>query len=101
MAGKRVETNSAAVPLGSVVATVVRFAVNAARLTVQAGTTVTWINIDDAPHQFLVEGAASKTGQTLKGQTATVIAKEPGVYHYRDTFYPAVESLKGALEVRK
>jgi plastocyanin len=101
MAGTRVETNPAPVPRGAVVATVVRFAVNPARLTVQAGTPVTWINIDETPHQFLVEGAALKTGYLLKGQTGTVVLKEPGVYHYRDTFYPAVESLRGVLEVRK
>jgi hypothetical protein len=29
------------------------------------------------------------------------IVPEPGVYRYRDTFYPAVESLQGVLEVRK
>jgi len=101
MAGKRVETNPAPVPPGAVVATVVRFAVKPARFTLQAGTPVTWINTDDTPHQFLVEGAALKTDYLLKGQTGTVVLKEPGVYHYRDTFYPAVESLKGVVEVRK
>ncbi|MBV8128644.1 MAG: cytochrome P460 family protein [Planctomycetaceae bacterium] len=101
MAGKRVETNPVPVPTGAVVATVVRFAVHPARLTVQAGTPVTWINIDDPPHQFLVEGAGLKTDYLLKGQTGTVVLKEPGIYHYRDTFYPDDESLKGVLEVRK
>jgi len=101
MAGKRVETNPTPVPAGAVVTTVVRFAVNPARLSVQAGKPVTWINIDDPPHQFLVEGAGVKTDYLLKGQTGTVVLKEPGVYRYRDTFYPAVESLQGVLEVRK
>lgn len=101
MAGKRVETNPAPVPPGAVVTTVVRFAVTPAHLRVQAGTPVTWINIDDPPHQFLVEGTGWKTDYLLKGQTGTIVFKEPGVYHYRDTFYPAVESLKGVLEVSK
>ncbi len=107
MAGKRVETNPAPVPTGAVVATVVRFAVNPAHLTVQAGTPVTWINIDDPAHQFLVEGASMKTGARLKteyllkGQTGTVVLKEPGIYQYGDTFYPNVESLRGVIEVRK
>ena len=96
MAGKRVETNPAPVPPGAVVATIVRFAVNPARLRVQAGAPVTWINIDDTPHQFLVGGAALKTGYLLKGQTGTVVLKEPGVYHYRGTFYPALNSSKGS-----
>jgi len=101
MAGKRVETNPAPVPPGAVVATVVRFAVNPSRIIVQAGTPVTWINIDEPPHQFLVEGADVKTEYLLKGQTGTVVLKEPGVYQYGDTFYPAVESLRGVIEVRK
>ncbi len=52
-------------------------------------------------YQFLVEGAGVKTDYLLKGQTGTVVLKEPGVYHYGDTFYPATESLKGVIEVRK
>jgi plastocyanin len=101
MAGKRVETNPAPVPTGAVVATVVRFAVKPACLTVQAGMPVAWINTDDTPHQFLVEGTALKTDYLLKGQTGTVVVTEPGLYHYGDTFYPAAESLKGVVEVRK
>jgi hypothetical protein len=42
-----------------------------------------------------------QTDYLLKGQTGTVVLKEPGVYHYGDTFYPATESLKGVIEVRK
>lgn len=101
MAGKRVETNPAPVPQDAVVATIVRFAVNPSRISVRAGTPVTWINIDEVPHQFLVQGAGVKTEYLLKGQTGTVVLKEPGVYQYGDTFYPATESLRGVIEVRK
>jgi len=101
MAGKRIETNPAPVPQGAVVATVVRFAVNPSRLIVPAGTPVSWINIDDVAHQFFVEGAGVKTEYLLKGQTGTVVLKDPGVYQYGDTFYPATESLRGVIEVRK
>jgi plastocyanin len=101
MAGKRVETNPAPVPPGAVVATVVRLAVNPSRIIVQAGTPVTWINIDDPTHQFCVEGADVKTEYLLKGQAGSVVLKEPGVYHCGDTFYPGVASLAGVIEVRK
>jgi len=30
-----------------------------------------------------------------------VVLREPGIYSYKDTFYPKVESLKGVIEVRK
>ena len=62
-------------------------------------TPVTWINTDDMPHQFIVEGAALKTGYLLKGQAGTVIPNKSGVYSYRDTFLPAVDSLQGVLDV--
>jgi len=101
MAGKRVESNPSPVPPGAVIATVVHFSVNPSRLIVPVGTPVTWINIDDAAHQFLVEGAGMKTEYLLKGQTGTVVLKEPGVYKYGDTFYPATESLRGVIEVRR
>jgi hypothetical protein len=48
-----------------------------------------------------VEAADVKADYLLKGQTGTVVLKEPGVYQYGDTFYPAVESLRGVIEVRK
>lgn len=99
MSGRRVETNPTPVPAGAAVATVVRLAVKPTHITVRVGTPVTWINTDDMPHQFIVEGAEIRTGYLLKGQTGTVIPKKAGVYSYRDTFLPAVESLKGVLEV--
>ena len=99
MAGKRVETDPTPVPAGAVVATVVRLAVNPARLSVRVGMPVAWVNADDMPHQFLVEGTDLKTGYLLKGQTGTVTPTVPGVYYFRDSFLPAVQSLKGVLEV--
>jgi plastocyanin len=99
MSGKRVETNPTPVPMGAIVATVVRLAVTPTRLKVRVGTPVTWINTDDMPHQFIVEGAALKTGYLVKGQAGTVIPNKPGVYSYRDTFLPTVDSLKGLLVV--
>lgn len=99
MSGKRVETNPTPVPAGAVVATVVRLAVNPTRLRVRTGAPVTWINADDMPHQFVVERADLKTGYLLKGQAGTIIPKQPGVYFYRDTFLPTVDSLQGVLEV--
>lgn len=101
MAGKRVEINPAPIPVGSVVTTVAHCAVKPDRLKVRAGTPVTWVNADDSPHQFVVESAGLKTGYLLKGQTGTVVVKTPGLYHYRDTFLPSVESLQGVLEVTK
>ncbi len=100
MAGKRVERHPTPVPAGAVVTTVVRFAVSPARVTLQAGTPVTWINADEPAHQFVVEGTSAKTDYLLKGQTGTLVLRERGTYRYHDSFYPAVESLQGVVEVR-
>jgi plastocyanin len=100
MAGKRVQINPTSVPVGALVATVVRCAVNPGHLKLRVGTPVTWVNADDKPHQFLVEGTSLKTDYLLKGQSGTVVIKAPGVYHYRDTFLPSVEALQGDLEVK-
>jgi plastocyanin len=100
MAGKRVQINPASIPVGALVTTVVRCAVNPGHLKLRVGTPVTWVNADDMPHQFLVEGTGLKTDYLVKGQSGTVVIKAPGVYRYRDTFLPSVEALQGDLEVK-
>jgi hypothetical protein len=56
------------------------------------------INTDDMPHQFIVENAELKIGYLSKGQAGTVFPKKAGLNFCRDTFLPAVESLKGVLD---
>jgi len=101
MGGRRVEDSPAPVPAGASVTTVVRFSVRPARVTVQAGTPVSWINADEVAHQFAIHGTAVTTAYFLKGGTGTIVLREPGIYSYEDTFYPNVEALKGVIEVRK
>ena len=100
MSGKRVQIDPASIPVGSLVTTVVRCSVKPEHLKLRVGTPVTWVNADDMPHQFLVEGTGLKTDYLLKGQSGTIVIKAPGVYHYRDTFLPSVEALQGNLEVK-
>src|SRR5690242_827958 len=69
MAGMRVEDSPAPVPAGASVMTVVRFSVYPARVTVQAGTPVSWINADEVAHQFAIHGTAVTTAYFLKGGT--------------------------------
>jgi len=100
MGGKRVQIDPVSIPAGAVITTVVRCAVRPGRLKLGVGTPVTWVNADDMPHQLVVEGTGLKTDYLLKGQSGSVVIKEPGVYHYRDTFLPSVEALQGDLEVK-
>src|SRR5262249_37614120 len=100
MAGKRVEASPTPIPSSASVATISHFSVRPARIAVQRGVPVAWVNADEVAHQFLVRGVGVKTGYFLKGGTGTVIISQPGTYSYEDTFYPNVESLKGVIEVR-
>ena len=101
MGGVRVAENPVPIPAGATVATILGYAVKPARITVEAGKPVAWVNIDDAVHQLAVEGTNLKTDYLLKGQSGTVVLSEPGVYRYKDTLHPNVASLLGTIEVAK
>lgn len=67
-------------------------------LTVRAGTTVTWVNRDAAPHTATDEdGEAWDTGRLDKGESASLTFDEPGTYPYFCTFHPY---MKATLTVR-
>lgn len=55
-------------------------------LTIRAGTTVTWINHDNAPHT--ATGAAFNSGTLNHGDTFSFTFTEPGVYDYLCAFHP-------------
>jgi len=101
MGGKRIVANSTPTPPGAVVGTILGYAVNPSQLSVEPGKPVSWINIDDAVHQIVIEGTNLKTDYLLKGQSGTLILNEPGTYQYRDTLHPGVRSLMGTIEVKK
>ena len=67
------------------------------KLTIAAGTTVTWINFDKSPHQVSVKGKALRTGIMFEGKSASLIFAEPGIYEY--TCGPH-SSMKGTVEVK-
>jgi len=59
-----------------------------AKLTVDAGTEVTWINRDDVPHNAVDDGGAFDTGRLDKGDSGSVTLDQPGTYPYKCTFHP-------------
>jgi amicyanin len=66
-----------------------------APLTVSPGTTVTWANADDAPHN--VVGDDFKTSDLKSGDSDTVTFDKAGTYDYVCTFHPF---MKGTVVVR-
>lgn len=65
------------------------FAFNPPTITVKAGTKVTFVNHDSAPHNATAtSGSAFKTPTLRPGQTYTVTFSKPGTYAYTCTIHP-------------
>lgn len=68
------------------------------RLIAEVGRAITWTNTDDSPHQITVTGKNElRTAVLLKGQSASLTFREPGVYPYICGLHP---NMKGEIEVK-
>ncbi len=65
-------------------------------LTVQQGSTVTWVNGDAAPHDATDVAGGWGTGTLAQGESATLTFDSPGAYQYLCTIHP---TMKAALNV--
>ncbi len=65
-------------------------------LTITAGSRVTWVNRDGAPHDATDEDGAWGTGTLGRDDSATVAFDEPGTFRYLCTIHP---SMKATLTV--
>jgi len=68
-----------------------------ARLTVDAGTEVTWVNYDTVPHNAVADEGAFETDRLDKDGSGSVTLAEPGTHAYKCTFHPA---MTGTITVR-
>ena len=68
--------------------TIQGFAFSPTPLTVQVGDTVTWTNMDTAPHNATADNGGFKTADMQQGQSATITATTPGTYTYICTIHP-------------
>lgn len=98
MAGKMEVMTPVAAPAGSIPVSIGAFTFGPAGVTIQPGKTVAWTNTDISPHQVTVTGQPLKTAILLKGQTASLTFKDPGVFNYSCALHP---NMKGAVEVTK
>ncbi len=81
------------------VITVKNFAFSPETLTVRTGTTVTWVNQDEAVHQIDTDGGVpvTFTSPSLdKGASYEFTFTRPGTYAYHCTIHPA---MKGTIIV--
>ncbi len=69
------------------------------KVSVKAGQTITWTNIDDSPHQVTVQGATTlRTPVVLKGQSTALQFNDEGTYGYICGLHPG---MKGEIVVTK
>jgi amicyanin len=73
---------------------IMNFAYSPATLTVNPGDTVTWTNMDTAPHNVVVSSGPEKfTSPTLqKGQTFSFTFTKPGTYSYYCSLHPDMKA---------
>jgi hypothetical protein len=67
---------------------IVDFAFDPGTITIEAGTTVTWVNQDAAPHTATGDGGEFDTGELANGESASVTFDTPGTFTYHCEIHP-------------
>ena len=68
------------------------FAFGPDAVTVAAGATVTWTNLDNADHTVTQNGALLDSPDLATDDTYEVTFEEPGTYEYFCKFHPAMRA---------
>ena len=87
---------AAAQPGASADVSIASFSFAPAKISVQPGQAVTWLNADSSPHQISVQGR--KTRVLLNGQSGSLKFDQEGVFDYVCSLHP---TMKGQVEVKK
>lgn len=69
------------------------FAFEPARLVIPAGTKVTFVNQDSAPHTATAENGSFDTGNLRRGKQAALTFKSPGTYEYFCAIHPKMKAV--------
>ena len=64
------------------------FMFNPTPLTVKAGATVTWTNMDDEPHTVVSDTGVFKSGGMDTNETFSYKFDKPGTYHFTCSIHP-------------
>lgn len=73
---------------GEVTIEIKDFAFVPAKITVRSGTTVTWINMDGAPHTVSEDNYIFESGTIGKGESYTYTFDSAGMISYYCNFHP-------------
>lgn len=63
-----------------------------AKLTVNVGTEITWLNRDGVVHNVVAGDDAFDSGTLNGGDSWSVVLDQPGTYSYVCTFHPGMEA---------
>lgn len=84
-------------PSGPGTVAIAEFLFGPEKITVKAGQTISWTNVDDSPHQVTVQGESTlRTPVILKGQSTALRFDHVGTYGYICGLHPG---MKGSIEV--
>jgi plastocyanin len=89
-------TNSSA-NLGPNAVAIQNFAFNPATLTVKAGTTVKWVNLDSTTHQVVSDTGLFDSGDLGNGKSFSYTFNQTGNYPYHCRIHP---SMTGSIVVQ-
>jgi plastocyanin len=64
------------------------FMFNPTPLTVKAGSTVTWTNMDDEPHTVVSDTGMFKSGGMDTNESFSFKFDKPGTYHFTCSIHP-------------
>lgn len=86
-------------PSGAGNVAIAEFLFGPEKVSVKAGQTITWTNIDDSPHQVTVQGESTlRTPVVLKGQSTALRFDHEGTYGYICGLHPG---MKGEIVVTR
>ena len=86
-------------PSGPGSVSIAEFLFGPEKVSVKAGQTITWTNIDDSPHQVTVQGETTlRTPVVLKGQSTSLQFNDAGTYGYICGLHPG---MKGEIVVTR
>lgn len=86
-------------PSGPGTVAIAEFLFGPQKITVKAGQSISWTNVDDSPHQVTIQGETTmRTPVVLKGQSTELQFVYPGTYDYICGLHPG---MKGQIEVTK
>jgi plastocyanin len=66
-------------------------------MTVKAGTTVTWTNMDEEPHTVVSTEGLFRSGALDTRESFSFRFEKPGTYHFVCSIHP---QMTGTVEVR-